>query len=291
MKIWTVSDLHQEFTRNSDVSWDPVTRFHLGEHVPADADICVIAGDLDVDLSASLRRIAAELPNREVVYVAGNHDYWNVEEGTSKTMDEILAEGRSLARELGIRLLENDAVELDSVRFLGASLWTDMMTVGRGHQSSKMSEAAGRSGMNDYKRMKRWSTKHPGRRKPATPAMTVRMHEQSRAFIERTLSEPFAGTTVVVSHHAPHPNSLDPRHVDLNWCYASNLSLVLEGQDAPDVWIHGHIHLARDYVIGGTRVVANPRGYCFGENNDIGNGFDPSLVIDLDGYDPRPPRL
>ena len=27
------------------------------------------------------------------------------------------------------------------------------------------------------------------------------------------------------------------------------------------LWLHGHTHSARDYVIGTTRVVCNPRGY------------------------------
>ncbi len=292
MRIWTVSDLHQEFTREPKYAADPATRFDLGEHVPADADVCVIAGDLDVNLSASLRRIARELPEREVIYVAGNHDYWNVGETAAHTMDEILDEGRELAVQLGIHFLENDSIELHGVRFIGATLWTDMQSVGRGHQASKIAEARGRDGMNDYKRMKRWSSMHPGKRKAATPEMTIKMHEQSRAYIERTLADVVAAPTVVVTHHAPHPGSLDDRHKGkLDWCYASNLDLLLRDENAPDLWLHGHIHAAKDYEVAYTRVVANPRGYCFGQNNDLGNGFQPGLLIEIDGYEPKPPGL
>ncbi len=293
MKIWTVSDLHQEFTRESQHAADPATRFHLGEHVPADADVVVIAGDLDVNLSASLRRIAAELPVRDdVIYVAGNHDYWNIGEGDPKTMDEILAEGRELAADLGIHLLENDTVDLAGVRFIGATLWTDMQSVGRGHQASKIAEARGRFGINDYRRMKRWSTAHPGKRKQATPEMTIAMHEKSRAYIEQQLADVVLAPTVVVTHHAPHPASLDSKHSGkLDWCYASNLDLVLRDETAPDLWLHGHIHTARDYEIAYTRVVSNPRGYHFGTDNDIGNGFNPSLLIEIDEYRPKPPGM
>jgi hypothetical protein len=28
------------------------------------------------------------------------------------------------------------------------------------------------------------------------------------------------------------------------------------------LWIHGHTHDSFDYVVRGTRIVANPRGYC-----------------------------
>lgn len=290
MKIAFASDLHQEFLRDREAAADPATRFDLGS-LPSDVDVTVIAGDLDVTLSASLRRIAQEIPDRECVYVSGNHDFYS-NPASPQTMAEILAEGRQLARELGIHFLENDSVEIGGCRFIGATLWTDMESVGRGHRASKIAEARGRYGMTDYRAMKRWSTAHPGKRKPATPEQTIAMHSASRAYIERTLAEPFAGPTVVISHHAPHPDSLDPRHAGkLDYCYASNLSLVLEGPDAPDLWLHGHIHQARDYQIGTTRIAANPRGYRFGADNDAGNGFDPSLVLELDGYDPKPPGM
>lgn len=51
------------------------------------------------------------------------------------------------------------------------------------------------------------------------------------------------------------------------------------------------LDLRRDYELGNTRVVANPRGYLFGVNNDTGNGFQQYLVIGLDGYEPRPPKM
>lgn len=289
MKIAIYSDLHQEFLRDKDAAADPRTRFHLGEHCSQHADVVVIAGDADVTLANSLRRIAAELPARECIYVPGNHDYYS-DAGSPQTMDEVLSEGRSLATELGIHLLENEAIEIGGVRFIGATLWTDMMSVGRGHQASKIAEARGRNGMSDYRHMKRWSTAHPGKRKPATPEMTIAMHEQSRAYIERVLAEPFAGPTVVITHHAPHPDSLDPAHGGkLDWCYASNLSLIFESDDAPALWVHGHVHQARDYQIGPTRVLANPRGYVW--SKDPKSGFNPSLVIEIDTLDYKPPGM
>lgn len=284
------SDLHQEFLRDRESAADPATRFDLGS-LPSDVDLTVLAGDLDVTLAASLRRIAQEIPDREVVYVAGNHDFYS-DAANPQTIDDILAEGRQLASELGIHLLENDSIEICGVKFVGATLWTDMVSVGRGHLASKVAEARGRYGMTDYKAMKRWSTAHPGKRRPATPEMTIAMHEKSRAYIERELAVPFSGPVVVVTHHAPHPASLDPRHKGkLDWCYASNLGLIFESDDAPALWLHGHIHQRRDYRIGPTWVVANPRGYRWGKDNDAGNGFDPSLVLELDTLDYKPPGM
>ncbi len=91
-----------------------------------------------------------------------------------------------------------------------------------------------------------------------------------------------------MTHHAPHPNSLDPRHGGCpDWCYGSSLSTILQGPDAPDVWIHGHIHRHLDYQVGGTRVVANPRGHHF-VLSERGNGFAPGFVMDIDEHVPRP---
>ena len=88
-----------------------------------------------------------------------------------------------------------------------------------------------------------------------------------------------------------HPSPQSLKHGDvteiLDAAYASNLEgLICE--KGPDLWIHGHVHKSRDYTIGKTRIVANPRGY----DERIGFGkaavmkvenpaFDPRLVIDV----------
>jgi hypothetical protein len=173
-------------------------------------------------------------------------------------------------------------------RFLGGTLWTDFVTVGRGDGRAKIAEAAGRTGMNDYRAIKRWSTADPTKRKRLRPEDTIASHRATRDFLETELAVPFAGPTVVVTHHAPHPQSLDPRSGGaLDWCYAPNLSSILESADAPDVWLHGHIHQHRDYQVGGTRVVANPRGYQF-VSSERDNGFDPSFVVEVTPAASRP---
>jgi Icc-related predicted phosphoesterase len=44
----------------------------------------------------------------------------------------------------------------------------------------------------------------------------------------------------------------------------------------PRLWIHGHTHTSFDYMIGDTRVVANPHGYP-GENEE----FNPSVIVEI----------
>lgn len=67
---------------------------------------------------------------------------------------------------------------------------------------------------------------------------------------------------VVVTHHAPHPTSVEPyRNAPLpDWApgfYASDLTWLIE-RHRPDLWIHGHDHVPVDYLVGETRIVSNP---------------------------------
>lgn len=289
-RILLQSDLHQEFTRDQRYGRDRRTQFDPAEH-PVDFDVAVFAGDIDVPLTRSIEWIAERFPGVPVICVAGNHDFFNhsTDPEHMYTMDEMIERGRDLAAKHGIHLLQDSAVEVDGVRFLGGTLWTDFMTVGSGSAVRRSALAAGRHGMNDYKRIKRWSTKSPGKRKRLRPLDTIKAHRATRSFIESELQRSFDGPTIVVTHHAPHPGSLGSRKGDdLAFCYASNLSTILESENAPDCWMHGHLHGHIDYTAGNTRIVANARGYVFA--NDV-PGFAPGFVVDTKDFRPSGPGM
>lgn len=69
---------------------------------------------------------------------------------------------------------------------------------------------------------------------------------------------------------------------DMDWCYASNLEHLMHGENAPAVWMHGHIHTNRDYSVGNTRIVANPRGYPAAAGMRENPNFNPSIVVELE---------
>ena len=291
-KIWVLSDLHQEFVRDREHGRHPMTAFDPARHDPGDVDVVVVAGDVDVPLERAVDWVGERFSGHPaVVYVPGNHDFYTAPgPGHGFTMAEALDRGREAAARTGVHLLSDDAVVLAGPRFAGGTLWTDFVSVGIGNPTYKQRRAQGRDGLNDYRRIKRESTKHPGKLKPLRPEDTVAAHRRTRAFLEDTLAVPFDGATVVVTHHAPHPASLADPLADRSWCYASQMRLMLEAEDAPDMWIHGHTHRPVDYLAGRTRVVANPRGYQFDKDLDQGNGFSPSLVVEvLPGR--RPPLL
>lgn len=285
-KIWLLSDLHQEFLRDPYERDHPGTAFDPNAHVPADFDVVVLAGDIEVPLTREVEFARTRFPGVPVILVPGNHSFYGQADLGAYTIDEQLDAAHELADKYGIHLLENGVVTLNGTRFIGATLWTDMTSVGYGSRREKIGQARNsRNGMRDYKEIKRWSAKHEGVRKRLRPEDTISKHIESRRFIESQLKTPHEGRTVVVTHHAPHPDSLDAAHTDLNWCYASRLGFLMEEDGAPDIWLHGHIHRSVDYTIGRARVISNPRGYQFVRDKkgyeQEGRGFDPSLVVEV----------
>ena len=252
MKIWVLSDLHLEV---ADLA-EP-----LG---PPDADVCVMAGDLCRGIDNGVRWLARNIaPAMPCIYVAGNHEFYK---GSIK---EGLEAGRAAAKETpGVHFLENDAVTLGDVRFLGATLWTDFRIDGA--PEAAMDHARRR--MNDYRQIA-WQ-KNPWQR--FLPFHSYRLHQDSRAFLAREMaSSPLP--TVVVTHHLPHPRSV-PERFDgdpTNAAYASDLSTIID-EGRPAVWVHGHTHDSCDYIQGPSRIIANPRGYA---NENV--AFDPGLVAQI----------
>ena len=277
-RIWVLSDLHQEFARDHEYGGHPLTRFDPTEWAPRGFDVVVLAGDIDVPLARSLQWAADRFAGVPIVYVPGNHDFYVGPGDPPRTIDELQSQGRESAAKLGIHLLMDDAVSIGGVRYLGGTLWTDF-NLGAGTQGAHVGAARGRFGMNDYRLIKRWSSKHPGKRKVLRPDDTIAAHVATRRFLNSELEHAEKGPTVVVTHHAPLAESVDI-NAPLVWCYANRMEYLFDGGEGPDLWIHGHIHRSVDYRRGRTRVVSNPRGYAFLKGEDS-RGFRPDLVVDL----------
>jgi len=111
------------------------------------------------------------------------------------------------------------------------------------------------------------------------PIDTLRQHRDSFCWLEDELKKPFSGKTVIVSHHAPGLNSIDPqyRKERLSAAYASDLS-DLEGLDLVGLWLHGHSHYVSDYKINTTRVLCSARGYA---PSHLVDGFNVAKIIDI----------
>lgn len=246
MKIQLISDIHLD------------VRDHEAP-VETDADVCLIPGDLH-ELDHGIAFIEAMLCRRPVLYLLGNHEAY------TSSIDRVSALFRQhMSRLDGFHFMDRRTLAFDGVRFIGATLWTD---INRGHPLSMM-QATGL--VKDYL----YIDNAEGTDR-VQPAEILKRHQQDLAFIRQELERPWAGKTVVVTHHAPSFQSCAGRFANhpANFMYASNLDDLIEGY-SPEIWVHGHIHTRLDYKIGQTRILCNPRGSRAVEGHD----FDPYFTF------------
>ncbi|KPW92386.1 MULTISPECIES: metallophosphoesterase family protein [Pseudomonas syringae group] len=246
MRIHLLSDLHLEF--------EPFTS------APVDADVVILAGDIDVKARGiAWARATFDCP---VLYVLGNHEYYSGH--LQRTLEKMRA-----ASDDNVRVLDRDTVEIGGVRFLGATMWTDFAATG----NAPLAALSAQNSMNDFRQIRTDNYRR------IRPADLIDESVRTRDWLRSELAKSFAGPTVVITHHAPTLRSLleNPHagtHLDA--AYANRWEDLM-GSDRVALWVHGHSHVAVDYEVDGTGVVCNPRGYP-GEDT----GFDEGLVLTVE---------
>jgi len=242
VRINYFSDVHLEFGEQS-----------LPE---TDADIVVAAGDIGVfdQGIAWLKAI-----NKPVIYVAGNHEFYNNE------YNQVLVMLRQACVGTNIHFLEKDQLIFQGVRFIGCTLWADLFVEGE-----EKAEALGKS-LNDFRKVSFESETFNQKQFSA-------LHRVSKAWLEEQLARPYAGKTVVITHHAPTewswidtPNSLK------KLAYCNDLKPLFHEYEIA-AWFHGHVHNLGDYRIADARILSNTRGYV---GRKIVAGFDVNKTVDI----------
>lgn len=252
MRLHIFSDIHCDVSDD----WSPPRL--------AGVDAVIVAGDVREGLDSAMRWLRQRLdPDVAIVLVAGNHEYF----ARSRPEERLLGRGAAAAH--GVAFLDDTSAVIGGVRFVGATLWTNYELYGADRRDEMM--AIARRSMMDHRRI----LEQPGCF--ISPEDELELHRSSIAFIAATLAEPFAGPTVVVTHHGPHPLSLADRYRDdpISAAFISDLSPLIS-QFQPALWVHGHTHVSFDYRVGATRIVCNPHGY--GSENPE---FDPELMVEV----------
>lgn len=293
MKIAVCSDLHLEF---GDI--------HLkNEH---NADVLILSGDICVArdigrpdphnfmegarsnrIADFFKRCSFQFPR--VIYVMGNHEHYHgdVAESASKIRSMLASNMLS-----NVHLLDKETIDIDGVRFIGGTLWTDM------NKEDPTTLAHIRGMMNDFRICKNsnrtlsrrvplykkddegnYVTEKVGdinrtieigskmKSEPATwcPEDAVEDHKKMIEFLDSVYANTDVSMKiVVVGHHAPSKSSTHPRYADeqlMNGGYSSDLNQFILDRPMIKLWTHGHTHEDFDYMVGSTRVVCNPRGY------------------------------
>lgn len=263
MLVRPFSDLHAEF-------WPANKTARILEMVvpplPTDQKtVALIAGDLGLaHRQESWMKILSILAKQfmAVIYVEGNHFFYH-----NDFFGRIQELKSKISLPQNVYFLENEAVEIDEILFVGATLWTDFQR----KDFFKMQYA--RKNMNDFLLIKK-----PGGQR-LLPEDTADLFQESKSYIFDTLKKAGKKKTVVVTHHGVSPLSIHPRFRgdSLNCAFMSDISeeIISTG---PDLWVHGHTHDSFDYSLGKTRVIVNPFGY---KDVEVNPQYEKKLVIEI----------
>jgi len=270
MRIQLFSDLHLE----RDPGFQP--------KIFPDTDVVVLAGDIGSyqarsrlttdDFGLARFSPAATGAGARVLYVPGNHEYDGLEFAPTQ------ARLRATCDALGITWLDREIVTIGTVRFVGTTLWADFDALA----SSETDLARELKQRDKAFRAANYYLKSNTTLVDGAPLLAEGQRELSfacQAWLRDALATPFDGTTIAVTHYAPTLKSADPRYGvtpgTAGFCNALDDLLPFA-----DVWMHGHLHCANDYVVEGRgwrcRVVANPLGY---ENKGEQAAFREDLVV------------
>jgi predicted phosphodiesterase len=281
MKISVCSDLHLEFGE-------------LEIHNTDNTDVLVLAGDICViqDLLAKsdsgegyikyrseryhefFQRACQEW--KHVIYIMGNHEHYHGDFATT-----IATARERLGYLTNLFILEKESVIIEDVRFICGTLWTDM------NKSNVVALSLIRDYMNDFRVIKNSSAPvhfkdesgtFRTRAGKFTPEHSVVEHKAMLDLISEQAKQSYQNI-VVVGHHAPSKKSTHTRYENqsvINGAYSSDLEAFIESYPRIKAWIHGHTHDAFDYMVGGCRVVCNPRGYVGHEER--ADGYKPQTI-------------
>jgi Icc-related predicted phosphoesterase len=204
-----------------------------------------------------------------LLLVPGNHDHYDgVFDDTSELFRRHLP---------GVRVLDNEHVDIDGVRFFGTTLWSDF------EDRSTACMDGLRRRMGEFFFVRKRAQDAEGRDVLAKfrPEDALDAFDAAWLALRTCVAARDGKTTVVVSHHAPSRKGLNPRHVGngLDGAYASDLDTEIASWEGVPVWVHGHTHIRRTYRIGGTAVMANCRGF---EGKDLtARTFSANAFFDL----------
>jgi predicted phosphodiesterase len=247
MKIHILSDLHLEFAPFQA----PKT----------DADVVVLAGDIHLG-QKGLEWAKQSFPDKTVLYVLGNHEYYG------NAIPKLVNQLHEQAAGTQVHILEKESFEIEGFKFLGCTLWTDLKLFGPVNLASynKYYQVA------DY-----YKIRVSPKLRRLHPYDTKLFHLHSFQWLQDELSKSRHQKTIVITHHAPSLRSIPVafRSNHLSAAFASPLDDFVINADI-SLWLHGHTHNRVDYKLGNTRVVCNPRGYPYQALS-----FNPELLIEV----------
>lgn len=268
MKVRVMSDLHMNFSK-FDV---PIGPEDTETVLLLAGDVCEVAHGKE-----AYREFFKDVTERFklVLFVFGNHEYYDT--SYIRAHDQFMRECGHLDK---LKVLDMDTVDLDGVRFIGCTLWSDF------EKGNPLVMHDAKSFMNDYNLIRVGNHAAPYARR-LLPKDTLADHYVMRRWVmEQTIQARLDGLTpVVITHHHPSFESVVEKFKgnNLNGAYCSDMADEVF-ENGPNLWVCGHMHHKIDYMINKTRVLCNPRGYHSVRQSGSYSEetyFDPMLTVEV----------
>jgi predicted phosphohydrolase len=252
MHIDIISDLHLDV---NDIDLDTLFKGDERGMKGGDESYLIVAGDLcEVRNEHVFARFFEYVTGiyKHIIYVAGNHEYYGGYLDNSPIRRLLERYGKQ------VTFLQDDfhVFTHDNIVVYGTTLWT----ASSGSQELDQ-YVAGR--MTDYRLIYK-----PYEKIPIARHDTVQLHQEQWARLERfllDLAEEHTMTKIVVTHHPPMFQLINPTDALLASAYASDLEAHLVRLDF-DYWICGHSHVRKELELPLdcgkiARFILNPYGY------------------------------
>lgn len=265
MKFILISDVHIDINR-----WDPTCFIKSSP----DCNTIVVAGDISNDIWTTSKWIVG-LKNawKNVLWVPGNHDYYNVKFAQRQEVDmslnnrypfpkfqpEIKNHYKKWSEDNGVIYLDHNNVVIDGVNFIGATGWHDFVAgepYSKGQQIDAWYNKSADRVINWRDQQKDW--------------IVVEQAAIDDASFIRNSVDNSTHPCVVVTHHLPHRELSFSRPYDQTWTKLHGMFVNTNFEDIvnPSIkyWCYGHTHFRSMREINGITYVCNPVGYP-GENS------------------------
>ena len=230
--VQIVSDLHLEMVKSFD-------RNEVLESLRPQVlqpDVLVLAGDIcnPKCMDEVFKFFTDNWPN--IVYVFGNHEFY----GNYKRQQVYNYIDKAIAKYKNLKFLDIERTPYCTINnhlIIGDTLWYPE-TVWSKLQAPNWSDF--------------WASED------LTTDWVFAHHETAKLMFEKTLTS----DSIVVTHMAPSTRSINEKFYGntYNCFFVGDIEDIIT-EKQPRLWIHGHMHDPIDYLIGKTRVIANPRGY------------------------------
>jgi len=245
MKFQLISDLHLEYYNKFP---------NLDKIITPSAPNLILAGDIcfakHKNFILFFERISTMFEN--IIYVLGNHEYYNKMEDGFHSIKEIETYIRAKLDHLkNVRILQNEFINIGNVVIIGNTLWSYL-------SKKDMSGDICMLANTDFIRFRN--------KLRLKSSITNKIHLEHKKYLTDILDGFEEHKKLVITHFLPSKKCIDQKYKfdTFNKSYYSNCDHIVE---KADVWCAGHTHKFMIKNINGVPIYINPVGYLWEESN------------------------